>query len=279
MIKKASIKNPICFLLAMFLVLSCNKSTPSNSSNSGNGSGSGSSGSGSNTGATTSKKGIGLNESANGFNNTQLQLLNVSWYYNWGLTTKANSTIPFVPMEWGTGGLSSLGTYQYLLGFNEPDNSSQSNLTVSQALSYWPKLVAATTYIGSPSMAGNPVTSGSWLQQFMQSSPKVDFITVHWYKGIDTTTFYSDMTNIYNLFKLPIWVTEFAPQTAAESTTNPTQYSQAQVNQFITAVTNWMNNQSFIQRFAWHDSQTGTSAVFTSTGQLTATGQAYSAVK
>jgi hypothetical protein len=235
----------------------------------------------SNTGTLSSKKGVGLNEKTNGFNNTQLQLLNVSWYYNWGLTTTANPSvsIAFVPMEWGTGGLTSLGNYTYLLGFNEPDNASQSNMTVTDALGYWPKLTGAATNVGSPSMAGNPVNTGSWLQQFMQSSPKVDFITVHWYKGTDTTTFMNDMTNIYNLFKKPIWVTEFAPQTASQSTTSPTKYAQADVNQFITSVTNWMNNQSFIQRYAWHDSQAGTSAIFTTTGQLTLTGQAYAAVK
>lgn len=265
------------FLFSSIIFISCSKNADTSSSGSGTGSGSGS-GSVSGTGTATSKKGIGLSEQ-NGFGSSQLQQLNVSWYYNWGLTTAANSTVAFVPMEWGTGGLSSLGTYSYLLGFNEPDNSSQSNLSVTQALSLWPTLVGASTNLGSPSMAGNPVTSGSWLQQFMQSSPKVDFITVHWYKGVDTTKFYTDMTDIYNLFKKPIWVTELAPQTAAQSSANPTQYSQTQVDNFIKAVTTWMNNQSFIQRYAWHDSQAGTSAIFTSGGQLTATGQTYAAVK
>ncbi len=226
------------------------------------------------------KKGIRLDESG-GFNNTQIALLNVSWYYNWGLTTATGSTVPFVPMEWGTGGLSRLGSYTYLLGFNEPDNASESNLTAAQALTYWPRLVAASTYLGSPAMAGNPVTTGSWLQQFLGSlpTPKVDFVTVHWYKGVDTATFYSDMININRMFNKPIWVTEFAPQTASSSLSNPTKYTQAQVNQFITAVTRWMNAQTFIQRYAWHDSKTGTSAIFTSTGALTATGETYASIR
>jgi len=40
-----------------------------------------------------------------------------------------------------------------------------------------------------------------------------------------------------------------------------------------------MNAQSFIQRYAWHDAESGTSAIFDQNGQLTATGQAYAAVK
>ncbi len=275
--KMFNLKGILNVSIISMLLFGCSKDGGSSSTAAtGNNNGSGNNNSGSNT--AVSKKGMGLNEK-NGFNNTQLQLLNISWYYNWDLTTAANSTISFVPMEWGTGGLSSLTNYTYLMGFNEPDNASQSNLTVTQALGYWPTLVGATTNIGSPAMAGNPVNSGSWLQQFMQSSPKVDFITVHWYKGVDTTTFYNDMTNIYNLFKKPIWITEFAPQTAAQSSANPTQYSQAQVNQFIVSVTNWMNSQSFVQRYAWHDSQAGTSAIFTTAGQLTATGLTYAAVK
>ncbi len=266
------------FIWATIVVLSgCSKTTnyDTNTANSNIANGKSNN---SNSRIASPKKGIGLSESG-GFNDTQLQLLNVSWYYNWGLTTAAHSTIPFVPMEWGTGGLSHLGHYTYLLGFNEPDNTSQSNLTAAQALTYWPTLVAATTYVGSPATAGSPNTSGSWLQQFMSSSPapKVDFITVHWYKGVDTTRFYSDMISIHNLFNKPIWVTEFAPQTTSSSASQPTKYSQAQVNQFITSVTRWMNAQSFIERYAWHDSKAGTSAIFTTSGALTATGVKYAA--
>ena len=266
-------------LVIQIFLFSCSKDGGTATNNNGTSGNSNGTGNNTTTGSS-SKKGIGLSEK-NGFNNTQLQLLNVSWNYNWGLTTAANSTVSFIPMEWGTGGLSSLGTYSNLLGFNEPDNSSQSNLTVAQAIGNWPALVSAAGKIGSPSMAGNPVTTGSWLQQFMQTTqaPKVDFITVHWYKGVDTAKFYSDMTAIYTLFNLPIWVTEFAPQTASQSSSNPSQYSQDQVNQFISATTNWMNKQTFIQRYAWHDSQAGTSAIFTTSGQLTATGSTYASVK
>ena len=45
----------------------------------------------------------------------------------------------------------------------------------------------------------------------MKGSPKVDFIAIHWYKGINTDKFISDLTLIYKKFKLPIWVTEYAP--------------------------------------------------------------------
>jgi hypothetical protein len=226
-----------------------------------------------------SKKGIGLTESA-GFGKTQLEALQVGWYYNWGLQTAVSTDIPFVPMVWGRGGLDNLTqNYPYLLGFNEPDNVNQSNIPVDSALAYWSILSSSSISLGSPSTAGNPLTSGSWLQQFMQSSPRVDFITVHWYKGVDTSKFYDDMTQMYQLFNKPLWVTEFAPQTVSSAYTNPTKYRQGQVDTFIVAVTRWMNAQSFIQRYAWHDAKYGTSAIFDSTGALTPTGLTYGQVK
>lgn len=223
------------------------------------------------------KKGFGLNETI-GFNYTQLNLLSVNWYYNWGLTTKANSNKSFIPMVFSGSRVAGLTFCDTLLGFNEPDNASQSNMPVSSAIGYWPSLVSNSNYLGSPSMAGNPVTS-SWFIPFMQSKTKVDFITFHWYKGADTAKFYSDVQSFYSTYKKPIWVTEYACQTEAESTAKPNAYTQNQVNQFIIATTRWMNNQSFIQKYAWHDSKVGTSAFFDSIGHLTASGQTYAGVQ
>jgi len=226
---------------------------------------------------TNGKKGIGLNETI-GFNQTQLNLLSVNWYYNWGLTTKVNSNKSFIPMVFSGSRVSGLFYCDTLLGFNEPDNTNQSNMLVSTALNYWPSIVTNAYYLGGPAMAGNPVTS-TWFTTFMKSNPKVDFITFHWYKGADTTKFYSDVTSFYNTYKKPIWITEYACQTEAQSATSPNTYSQNQVNQFIIATTRWMNNQSFVQKFAWHDSRVGTSALLDSVGNLTTTGRTYANVK
>ena len=105
--------------------------------------------------------------------------------------------------------------------------------------------------------------------------PKVDFVCVHWYKGPNSTQFINDMTDIINLYNKPIWVTEFAPQTESSSQAEPNKYTQQEVNDFINTVVPWMNNNSMVERFAWHDSKVGTSAVFTIDGQLTETGITY----
>lgn len=228
----------------------------------------------------TSKKGLALSDkyAARG---PYLSLAKVSWYYNWNIISLVtNSPVQYVPMVWGTKHFPYIkGPYPILLGFNEPDHLSQANMTPTQALSYWSKLTSVATRVGSPATAKSLLNANNWLDQFLLGKPRVDFITVHWYKGVDAQRFISDMTGIYNKYKKPIWVTEFAPQYRSQAAAEPYKYSQAQVDYFMRTVTTWMNNTSFIERYAWHDIHDGTSALFTAEGNLTATGRTYAAVK
>jgi hypothetical protein len=105
----------------------------------------------------------------------------------------------------------------------------------------------------------------------------VSFITVHWYKGHDAKKFIQDIEKIHAAYDKPIWVTEFAPQTHRNSEESPHKYSQAQVDKFIAETVHWMDATSYVERYAWHDSQVGTSALFNDKGELTATGRAYAA--
>ena len=224
----------------------------------------------------TAKKGVGLTEST--FGNTQLSLLNVSWYYSWGYTTDlVNPPAQFIPMVFSLNTLPNVTPKPTILGFNEPDNSSQSNMSVATAIANWPTLVNNSTLVGSPATAGNPLTTGSWLTQFMNwtPKPKVDFVCVHWYKGVDYVKFKSDMTAIINLYGKPIWVTEFAPQTVSSAQSQPNKYTQTQVNTFLNQVIPWMEQNPMVQKYAYHNSKYGTCAIFTTAGQLTPTGVTY----
>ncbi|CAJ1357644.1 unnamed protein product [Effrenium voratum] len=230
----------------------------------------------------TSKKGVGL-PSSTGYGATQLEALNASWFYSWGLKPKI--TVPdgveFVPivatakyLQW-----SPASGCHDILGFNEPDHSGQANISVSEALKLWPQVLAKVPTngrIGSPATAGNPVT-GSWFPEFMAASPHVDFVAVHWYKGAKVDKFKSDIQEVIDKYQKPVWVTEFAPQTIAESTADPTKWSQAEVNEFIQEVVSWMESNSMVERYAWHDSKSGTSWLYDDAGGLSETGQVYAA--
>jgi hypothetical protein len=223
------------------------------------------------------KKGVGLPE-RKGKAARHLELLKVGWYYNWGDQTKLTTDARFVPMIFSGRRAAPEQAVPFLLGFNEPDHPKQANLSVEDALAKWPALSAKAGFIVSPALAGNPVTK-DWLNGFLKAGAKVDAIAVHWYKGADAARFIKDLEQIHAHFGKPIWVTEFAPQTAADSAAAPSKYSQAQVDAFIAASTRFMEKTPWVQRYAWHDSGIGTSALFTEQDELTPTGKAYARAK
>lgn len=222
------------------------------------------------------KKGIGLAESK-GQDASVLRVLKVHWYYNWGDKTKLSASAQFVPMAFSPRRVPGIeGGKTLLLGFNEPDHEKQGHATVEEALRVWPQLASRAQRIGAPAMAGNPLATNSWLKRFMAGGPRVDFVTVHWYKGVDAQRFIVDIEAVCDAFGKPVWVTEFAPQTARRASEAPDRFTQAQVEAFLRETTEWMERSSCVERYAWHDPKAGTAALFVE-GVLTATGRAYAA--
>jgi hypothetical protein len=131
--------------------------------------------------------------------------LGVSWYYNWEQSESERCPDgddvggAFVPMIWGHGGgeqnANSIAdtitrfvdvSYPYVLGFNEPDNSSQSNISVDKAIELWPAFDNPMIKIVSPGTAANANPGQAWFSDFMQqvnadADLRVDVIALHWY--------------------------------------------------------------------------------------------------
>lgn len=107
---------------------------------------------------------------------------NASWYYRWWEVPPASATgtlAEFVPLiKFVNGGnlqtkldiVAAQANVDTLLFLNEPERDTQSNVTVAEALSYWPtvqqtlpdhKLVSPGT---GDDMHGRP-----WLEEFMDT--------------------------------------------------------------------------------------------------------------
>lgn len=228
--------------------------------------------------AQESKKGLGLSEKK-GFGASHLDSLNVSWYYNWDLESKINTKIEFVPMIFSLKKINMLKQYNILLTFNEPDHPKQANISSFEANEKWNEIAAKSHQIGSPALAGNLLNDSNWLDKFILSNPKIDFICVHWYKGCNSNKFIKDIQKIIKKYNKPVWITEFAPQTASSSKKEPYKFKQDEINQFISKVCNWMNTEPMVYRYAWHDSKNGNTALFDSNGHLTETGKCYAIIK
>jgi RNA polymerase sigma factor (sigma-70 family) len=247
--------------------------------------------------ATSQRKGV----STWNFSGVQQALADsgASWYYNWaaapnGISAPANAS--YVPMIWGAASVTAAtlaqvsGEGHVLLGFNEPDLGSQSNMTVAQALDLWPKLMATGMTLGSPAVASGAATPGGWLDQFMagakQRGYRVNFITVHWYggdfaAGPAVQQLESYLQAIYARYHLPIWLTEFALTSYSGGTaTFPTEAQQAA---FLTAATQMLDGLSYVQRYAWFalptSSGSGTTGLFNPGPSVTQVGQAFEAAR
>ncbi len=247
------------------------------------------------TAAASQKKGV----SAGPFNGADraLRKSGASWYYTWA-TDHAGIVSPhgvsFVPMIWGSGSVTTANLRQvrhegkYLLGFNEPDNSGQANLTVAQALKLWPRLMTTKMKLGSPAVATDAATPGGWLDQFMRGARarhyRVSFIAVHWYGGdfrpqAAAGELKSYLEAIHARYRRPIWLTEFALIRFGSTVTFPTAGEQAA---FVKAAASMLQRLPYVQRYAWFtlhaDSGDGTAGLFRDGAVATITGRAFAAI-
>ena len=245
--------------------------------------------------ATHARKGV----SAWVFNgvNRALTKSGATWYYTWGPDHHGITSphgVSFVPMVWGAGSVTTATLRQvkhegrYLLGFNEPDNSGQANMSVSQALNLWPRLMSTGMRLGSPAVATGASTQGGWLDQFMRGIAadhyRVNFIAVHWYGGDFVTSravgeLKSYLKAIHARYHRPLWLTEFALIRFGTHTTFPSAQQQAA---FVTAATSMLRGLSYVQRYAWFalpaTSGDGTAGLFHPGAIATRAGRAFEAV-
>ena len=221
----------------------------------------------------------------------------VNWYYTWGPDHHGIASprgVSFVPMIWGAGSVTTatLGQVKhegrYLLGFNEPDNAGQANMTVARALKLWPRLMSTGMRLGSPAVATGAATSGGWLDRFMRGAAarhyRVNFITVHWYGGDFVTSravaeLKSYLKAIHSRYHRPLWLTEFALIRFGAQTTFPSARQQAA---FVTAATSMLRRLPYVQRYAWFalpaTSGDGTAGLFHPGAVATRAGSAFEAV-
>ncbi len=163
----------------------------------------------------------------------------ISWWYNWSYKPEStvaavypNYGMDFVPMTWnGSFNEAGLRAYyannpnsKYLLGFNEPNFTTQANMTPSQAAAIWPKLEKIAKDYGlkivgpAVNYADKPVTENgvtytdpiAYLDAFFAACPncQVDYIAAHNYM-----CYAGALTNDikrYKKYNKPIWLTEFA---------------------------------------------------------------------
>jgi hypothetical protein len=152
------------------------------------------------------------------------------WAYNWG--RNYSQPIPadasYFPMQWGNFNWD-IGSNQgplrqdysnwrrradgiHLLGFNEPDRTDQSNMTLASVIALWPRLMEMDQPLVSPA----PGTA-SWLAGFYTQAEslgyRVDYTAIHNYPGPSggsSNNLINSIVDAYNDWDRPVWLTEFS---------------------------------------------------------------------
>ncbi len=227
--------------------------------------------------------------------------LNVAWYYNWMQTADAPCSSPtvggeFVPMIWGhtgaeqtTAGITSAIASMVsrgnttVLGFNEPDNTGQSNLTVATALSLWPAFNNPSIRVGSPATQAN-TTGVAWFTSFntqinADATLRADFIAIHWYgwnAGSCDANANTLMAYIAQIEALPgnrpIWLTEWGCLNGSDNA------SAAVTQAHIAGAVAKFASHPRLERYAWYPWADAAHALNNSDGSLTTLGIFYASL-
>lgn len=229
-----------------------------------------------------------LKKGAGATNNDDVNSLNVSWFYDWGLLDESTPTREFAPMAWGANGASDANinsitaknSVTHLLAFNEPDNKGQANITATAAVPLYKKLLHTGYRMGSPATTESQYRV--WLSEFTnfanQDKLRIDFVAVHWYDWGNWLTslnanpdpvavfnrFKNYVNAVYNLYQKPIWITEFNA-----NVNRPPAVHEA----FMTLALPWLDSDPRVERYAYFF---GNDVPARSGGVLTSAGQTYS---
>lgn len=218
---------------------------------------------------------------------------NTVWWYNWNIAPRQAIRdqyqalgVEFVPMVWGRNvNVDELvnaipAGAKYLLGFNEPNFGSQSNITPQQAADLWPRLEEIadrrnlTLVSPAPNFCAgdcNETDPFVWLDKFFAACPgcRVDHIAAHWYACTpEALEWYLDHLRVYGR---PIWITEFACWDDGP-------HSAEAVEQYARDSVRILEADPDVFRYSWFSGRTNAvphASLLAGAGQLTAVGRAY----
>jgi len=146
--------------------------------------------------------------------------------------------------------LAQPGYAQIVLGFNEPNEPSQSNMSPGHAVELWwahiePLKHQGYTKFVAPACTNSP-TGIQWMRDFMGacSGCKIDAVGVHFY-GTSSQAMIDYLNQMHDTFGRNLWVTEFACQNFSGGA----QCSWDQIFSFMRTVTGFMDGQPWIEQY------------------------------
>ena len=223
--------------------------------------------------------------------------MNNNWFYKWSNNGSSDMSREYAPMAWGKGAADDLNDIEiikqkykstHLLAFNEPDNCNDQSgqygnmCVVDTSLVYYKNLLKSGLRMVSPATRQGEVFS--WLNEFNYKAEnqeiRIDVIAVHWYDWTSNpenspnanpqdiyNRFVNYLENVYNLYGLPIWITEF----------NANRYRNEWVHrQFLQLALPYLEETDYIERYSFFPPVTDQADFFDENNNYTQIGEFYS---
>jgi hypothetical protein len=187
---------------------------------------------------------------------------NVGWIYNWkpirdyGMNTQG---LNYIPMLWGWKSVDDFqknvvaGYASYAAGMNEPDLSSQSNISPSDGATMWGKYLAPLKSQGYKLISPAPATGPKWLQQMKAACSQQgidcswDYTAAHIYTtSLDSFKTVAASYHSGDFGWAPVMITEYACQ---DYSGNNQQASSDEIWAFMTGTKSWLNDQDWIAAY------------------------------
>jgi hypothetical protein len=182
-----------------------------------------------------------------------------TYLYSWSETGPSNlDGFTFVPQLWGDknavafGSTAVAGYSNVALGFNEPNESGQSNMTPEHAAALWIQYIeplkALGYRLGSPATSSNP-NGLTWMQNFFTACNggcNPDFMALHWY-DVTIEGFQEYVELWHTTFNKNIWITEYAVQ----NFNGGAQQDYSFIQGFMGTVNSWMDSLDYVEQYCW----------------------------
>ena len=225
-----------------------------------------------------------------------VQYMNNDWFYKWSNNGNSDLDREYTPMAWGKGAadddndieiIKSKYKSTHVLGFNEPDDcNGQSGqygdmCVVDTSLTYYKNLLKSGLRMVSP--ACRQGAAFDWLNEFnskaIEENIRIDVIAVHWYDWASNpenspnanpqdvyNRFVNYLESVYELYGLPIWITEF----------NANRHRNEWVHrQFLQLALPFLEETNYIERYSFFPPTTQVANFFDSNNNFTQIGELY----
>lgn len=232
---------------------------------------------------------------------------NIGWYINYAgsATTNYNGNAEYVKINHRHFDKNNIYSHfchealiegaeeAYFLGYNEPENMNQADMTVDLAIEHWKHMNTFNGKLGSPCTFEDETDPHGWFAQFMdkvEQRPdlRVDFLQVHYYPHVlDINHLKKYLHTLWVRYEKPIWITEWnlAPNywdRNQDGQPEQVYYSLEEQEAFMKQAIPLLESLEYVERYAWfglygdfENDEWKSNLLDRETDELTALGKAY----